>query len=105
MSEDFQWSDFRGLREVAVWEGPDYRFLDRALDKAWAPVLAALQSFKTELGRRSMPKAGGDGWYSVRSEARREQWEADAAFLNAASDALTKQLDAFLVLGRRRLGI
>ncbi|MCK6104243.1 hypothetical protein [Brevundimonas sp. EYE_349] len=104
MSEDFQWSDFSGLREVAVWEGPDYRFLDKTLEKAWAPVLEALQSFRTELARRSMPKAGDGGWYSVRAEARREQWETDAAFLNDASDKLTQQLDAFLVLGRRRLG-
>ncbi|MGH6978845.1 MAG: hypothetical protein ACRED4_06105 [Brevundimonas sp.] len=103
MSEDFQWSDFRGLREIAAWEGPDYHFLDMTLEKSWSPVLAALQSFRTELTRRSLPKAGEGGWYSVRSEARREQWEADAAFLNAASDELTKQLDAFLVFGRRRL--
>lgn len=105
MSEDFQWRDFGGLQAVAVWEGPDYGFLDRALQKKWAPTLASLQAFRTELARRSMPMPGADGWYSVKAEARRDVWEADTTFLNAASDALTKELDEFLVFSRRRLSV
>lgn len=105
MSEDFQWTDFAGLQEMATWEGPDHAFLDRSLQARWQPTLAALQEFRTELARRSMPKRNEKGWYSVRAEAPRDQWEKDAAHLNAASDALTRQLDTFIVHGRRRLSL
>lgn len=105
MSEEFRWADFSGVSEIALWAGVDHEFLDASLQKEWAPVREAIGDFRTELARRSMPTTNGQGWYSVKAGSKREVWEADAVYLNKASDALILQFEAFAKYGRLRLSI
>lgn len=105
MSAYFQWKNFSGVLDISSWGGGDYEFMDAAMQKQWAPLMEAIGNFRTELAMRSLPKSDDLDWYSIRADAKREIWEADAIFLNKATDELSHQLDSFIKFGRRRLTI
>lgn len=96
-----------GLFDVATWEGSRRQFLDRGLQKRWAPLLADIKAFSRELATGSGPVGAGP-LFSVHPDHgdrdHPEEWVAKTIDkLNKSATALSGRIDGFETFARGRL--
>ncbi|WP_292066054.1 hypothetical protein [Brevundimonas sp. UBA7664] len=111
--DDFKLKEFAGVRRISTsWEGPEFEFLDAALQRRWARTFGVMVTFRDEMARRTAPRRGALDWQTVRTgrelaagDEISDQARDDAKVLNDTATQLTAELDAFIPYAKRRLGL
>lgn len=100
----------RGSREIRLWEGARYEFLDKAMQKKWQPLKEQFDAFGDLIAVSTSPDRNAEGHQTVHpmhhdpsdpNERVREEIRA----LNKAASDLINSFDAFESFGRRRLDV
>ncbi|MEA3014297.1 MAG: hypothetical protein QOD42_2842 [Sphingomonadales bacterium] len=99
-----------GTREISLWEGASYAFLDSGLRKQWEPVRAQIDAFRDLVAVSTAPdrfQSGNQTVHPHRSDPSdpSERVREEISALNIAASSLIKSFDAFEIYGRKRLGV
>ncbi len=96
------------VRDISHWEGPEYAFLDGKLQKRWGAVKVQIDALCGLIAQTTAPSPGSANLQTVYPRSvdpedppRRVILEIKA--LNDAATAVSKELDAFEPIARRRL--
>jgi hypothetical protein len=100
----------RGSREIRLWEGAPYEFLDRPMQKIWEPLKAQFDAFGDLVAVSTSPDRDQEGFQTVHPHGRDRsdpsaRVREEIKELNTAASALVKSFDAFEIYGRKRLGV
>jgi hypothetical protein len=104
---DFERERVGGVRRIYdAWDGPRHKFIDPKLQARWKAVRETLDAFVLNMVTHTSPARGRLEFQTVRysrGDGVTQREHDEAASLNKDAEALTKALDSFEELARRRL--
>ena len=100
----------KGSREIRLWEGARYQFLDKAIQDKWGPLKKQFGDFGDLVAVSTSPDRNAEGHQTVHPMNHdpsdpNERVRAEIAALNRAASDLIESFDAFESFGRKRLDV